>query len=182
MCRFQYDDDDVNVWSSFPLNLGVDMRKFLCVILCCCGLLLLSGCGPDNPYGTVAVTGKITVNGEPMEGITVTFVPDSPEGVSAFGRTDAGGNYQLTTGGAPFGTGAIPGTYSVTFSKVQAAEGQSLADFQAGNAAPSPPSGPPQAVHLIPQKYDSPRTAGFEPVEVKQGSRNNFDFNLDADG
>jgi hypothetical protein len=55
-------------------------------------LLLLSGCSkPKIPTGEV--TGKITINGKPVPGIYVTFVPQ--ERIRpAVGKTDAEGNYR----------------------------------------------------------------------------------------
>ena len=124
------------------------------------------------------VTGKITVDGEPMEGITVTFAPSGSNEMGAYGMTDATGSYKLTTGGAPFGTGAIPGPYIVTFSKVTSRPGMSLAEFEAGVSRQ--PAGPPKVIHLIPEKFSNPNTVGFDPVEVKKGGKNNFDFNLET--
>ena len=154
------------------------MKKLSYLLLFCCAPLVLHGCGPANPYGAVAVSGKITVDGEPMEGVVVTFVPSGDDGMGAYGMTDAAGSYKLTTGGAPFGTGAVPGSYIVTFSKVTSEPGMSLAEFEAGGARM--PSGPPKAIHLIPEKFSNPKTVGFEPIEVKKGSKNNFDYNLET--
>jgi hypothetical protein len=161
------------------LNLiETDMKKLSCLLLFCCAPLVLHGCGPANPFGTVVVSGKVTVDGAPMEGITISFSPNGGEGMAAFGMTDASGNYKLTTGGAPFGTGAKPGSYDVAFSKVSSGPGRSMADFSAG--VPLQPGGPPQATHLIPEKFADAKTAGFDPVEVKKGKKNNFEFNLET--
>jgi len=154
------------------------MRRLSCLFLFCCAPLVLHGCGPANPYGTVVVTGKITVDSEIMDGVTVSFLPTAGDGMAAFGMTDAGGNFKLTTAGAPFGTGAQPGSYNVTFSKAASGPGMSLTEFQSGGAPQ--PARPPQAIHLIPEKFGDPKTAGFDPVEVKKGGKNNFDFNLDT--
>jgi len=154
------------------------MKKFSCLLLFCCAPLVLQGCGPANPYGTIPVTGKVTVDSEPMEGITVTFVPTADDGVSAYGLTLADGSYKLTTGGAPFGTGAMPGSYVVTFSKVTTGPGMSMADLDAGMTFQA--TGPPQPIHVIPQKFSDTKTVGFDPVDVKKGSKNNFDFNLET--
>jgi len=97
--------------------------------------------------------------------------------------TDDAGNYKLTTGGAPFGTGAIPGSYGVAFSKTEAvSSGMSLGEFDAAVASGNMPRtmGPPKPIHLIPEKFSDPRTAGFDPVEVKKSGKNNFDFNLET--
>ena len=153
------------------------MRKLSCLLLFCCAPLVLQGCGPANPYGTVVVTGKVTVDGEPMEGISVAFAPSAADGMTAYGMTIANGTFTLTTGGAPFGTGAKPGSYIVSFSKVTSGPGMSMAEFEAGARQPA---GPPQAIHLIPEKFSDPKKAGFDPVEVQKGGKNNFDFNLNT--
>lgn len=152
------------------------MKRFLCLLLFCCVLLVLRGCGHSNPYGTVVVTGKVTVDGSPMDGITVSFSPSASDGTSAYGLTDANGNYKLTTGGAPFGTGAIPGTYNVAFSKTTTGTGKSLAEYESSGLSTRMVM--PQTIHLIPEKFTKPNTAGFDPVEVKKSGKNNFDFNL----
>jgi len=139
---------------------------------------VLQGCGPANPEGTVPVSGKVTVDGEPMEGITISFVPTADDGMSAYGLTLADGSYKLTTGGAPFGTGAMPGSYVATFSKVTSGPGMSMEEYEAGGMRQA--AGPPQAIHLIPQKFSDTKTVGFDPVDVKKGSKNNFDFNLET--
>ena len=159
-----------------PLPFVTDMKKLSCLVLFCCAALLLYGCGPANPYGTVVVTGTVTVDGEPMEGVTISFVP-SGDGMSAFGLTDVSGNYRLTTAGAPFGTGAVPGTYSVTFTKLEPVPVTSMADIQSTAGGQLRMS---QPVHLIPQRYSTPATAGFDPVEVVARGRNHFEFNLES--
>ncbi|XZE46646.1 hypothetical protein SH467x_001938 [Pirellulaceae bacterium SH467] len=68
--------------------------------LSCCALLLiggLSGCG--NKIPTASVTGTITINGKPVEGIEVQFVPEAKVRPS-IGMTDSQGRYRaefLTT-------------------------------------------------------------------------------------
>jgi hypothetical protein len=55
-------------------------------------LVAVVGCGgTDIP--TAAVTGTITVNGKPVEGVTVSFVPDAKIRPSV-GITDAKGRYK----------------------------------------------------------------------------------------
>jgi hypothetical protein len=74
-------------------------------------LLACAGCGKDAK--TVKVQGVVTLDGKPLEGATVTFIPlEGGSGRMASGRTDSDGTFQLTT----FRTydGALPGEYKVT--------------------------------------------------------------------
>lgn len=69
-------------------------RRVSLSLLCVSSILLagLTGCGgTDIP--TAAVTGTITINGQPVEGVSVTFVPDAKIRPSV-GLTDAKGRYK----------------------------------------------------------------------------------------
>jgi len=73
-----------------------------------CLALALAGCG-----GPVPVEGKVTMNGKPLAGATVVFIPVNG-GPEAGAQTDEEGNFHLT------GTkteGISPGEYRVTVSK-----------------------------------------------------------------
>jgi hypothetical protein len=96
------------------LRLG---RGFL-GILGVCGLLPLAGCGGLR---LVPVAGKVTLDGKPMKGGSVSFNPDSSKGndarVMCVGRIDSEGRYELTTTGvkgSETGKGAPLGWYRVT--------------------------------------------------------------------
>jgi hypothetical protein len=158
------------------------LKKYFVIIICLC-FAGLFGCKPSNPYGTVPVRGNITMDGQAIQGITVTFKPVSGNGVSAYGLTDEQGNYVLTTGGAPFGTGAMPGEYHVTMSKIVNNKPQlSVDEYNAltasGISPPNTPNIPNQITHQIPEKYLQPETSGLEPVHVQTKSSNVFDFSL----
>jgi hypothetical protein len=102
-------------------------------------------------------------------------------GVSAYGLTDDQGNYVLTTGGAPFGTGAVPGKYHVTMSKVTNNEPQLTLEEYNTQAASGKPRGDKTSnsvTHQIPEKYSQPETSRFEPVDVQNKGSNVFDFRL----
>ena len=132
----------------------------------------LSGCGGDkNPFGAVYVEGTVTFDGTPIEGVSVTFIPRSGD-LAAGGRTDPQGKFTLTIGGADIGTGAKPGEYDVTFSKVELPP---MLPIGQG------PSAMPTATYLIPQKYENPQTSGLEPVTVNSDkSKNKFTFELSS--
>jgi hypothetical protein len=75
----------------------------------------LSGCG-NGKDKVVAVKGKATHNGNPVAGITVSFVPQAETGVGAStGKTDENGEFTLTV----FNTrerGAVVGSHKVWIS------------------------------------------------------------------
>lgn len=137
-----------------------------------------AGCGgqakdPNRP-GTVPVTGTVTHGGSPVDGATVTFMPQSEGSAGAVGKTDASGKYSLTT--FQLGDGAIPGTYQVTVSKVVIEAGISEEESNAYLARGETPP-PPTEKNLLPEKYKSPETTDLT-AEVKDGAPATFDFQL----
>jgi len=149
--------------------------RYTTIIIAVLFLPFFVGCAQENPFGVVYVEGTVTYNGEPIQGVNVTFNPlDAGEQLSAGGLTDARGRFTLTAGGSPTGSGARPGSYDVTFAKFEIPQFESPeAQFAAiGDRQP-------EATHLIPERYGSPRTSGIEPVTVTTNRRDNvFNFNL----
>lgn len=99
------------------------MNKALFTLVALCALASAAiGCGPRNTFGVVDVTGKITVDGAPVEGVVVTMSPVDPlqaDGTSrrpASGLTKADGTFRVVTPGAKM-AGVMPGEYVLTLSK-----------------------------------------------------------------
>ena len=69
-------------------HLRSDAVAWASLILALC----LTGCGSDGPERGV-VTGKVTLNGEPLENADVEFQPE--EGSPSYGMTDRKGWYDL---------------------------------------------------------------------------------------
>lgn len=111
-----------------------------------CVLTVLVGCGEDVPEEVVPelvpVTGVVTLDGEPAEGVSVMFSPTgSTTGNGAFAMTDASGRYTLKYHS---GAEGVPvGEYNVLFSKFVQQDGSPIppgamaADVQATNALPA---------------------------------------------
>lgn len=95
-------------------------RRIFGSVLAGCLALALAGCG-----GPVPVAGKVTLNGKPVAGATVVFIPEGG-GPEAGAQTDEEGNFLLTTTKTE---GTIPGAYRVTVSKK---------DWPPGEKAPDP--------------------------------------------
>ncbi len=91
-------------------------RKYVPWIVVAAYACILTGCG-GTPL--IPVSGKVTEGGSPLEGVAVTFVPNSGDTEIAVGVTDASGAYQLKTKGED---GAMPGDYKVTLAKYEGGE------------------------------------------------------------
>lgn len=96
------------------------MQKILFSVLFIVAVTLFIGCGPKG-LSTAFVEGVVTLDGQPLGGALVTFVPETKEGgKAASGYADTAGVYHLTSeGGGLAGEGAVPGTYVVTVTKVE---------------------------------------------------------------
>lgn len=80
---------------------------------------LVAGCGPNGP-AVVPVSGRVTLDGAPLVGATLTFQPitdgsptSTTAAVGSYGRTDAEGKYTLRLID-PDQPGAIVGKHTVT--------------------------------------------------------------------
>ena len=77
--------------------------------------LLLCGCGgPNDP---VTVKGVVTLDGVPVGGATVSFLPEREDGRPANALTESDGSFRLTT--FKKGDGALRGAYRVVVTKLE---------------------------------------------------------------
>ena len=128
--------------------------------------LLLVGCSSSGKNaGTVPVTGKVTYNGQPVEGATVTFAGDAGMTPGA-AMTMAEGAYSLNV---------KPGSYTVIVTKTDVPlNTQPMSMEEAAAQGAKPPEEPKE---LLPAKY---RSATDSPLkfEVKPSGANTFDLTL----
>ena len=131
-------------------RFGMGLSSIMC-------LALLTGCGGDSNIGNVS--GKITLNGKPLEGAFVTFTPTRSEG----------------TGKTSFGKTASDGTYSMVLSESQEGVyiGENLVRIKTGDVTPDEGR---VIEETVPNIYNS-RSNLLK--EVKSGS-NTFDFELES--
>lgn len=152
------------------------MRQLLVVAICVMCLICI-GCGPDAKLGEV--TGKVTLDGQPVKGAVVTFTPVDG-GRASVGKTDDNGVYNLAFGAEP---GALVGTHKVT---VQAVTSTGGTTFDPNIRSDSPEyekqaMGGSQAdynnaksTETIPAKYNKETTLEYE---VKSG-KNTIDIEM----
>lgn len=123
--------------------------------------IFMAGCDGSG-VDTAEVKGKVTVAGQPVEGITVLF---SGVGRPASGITDSSGNFTLTT--IDRGDGAVPGQHQVSFTK--AASGEPPSSDLAQIPAPEFPFN---------AKYSNPDTSEIT-ADVVDGKVNEFTWDLE---
>ena len=158
------------------------MRNNLIRASLACGLvvaMLLVGCakaGPKLP-NTAAVSGTVTYQGAPLVGAQITFNNTAQDGFAASGLTDANGKYTLRTyiDAKHELSGAVPGDYYVTITKVEKSTGSATDQMKAASdaAQQGEASGPKSA---IPERYGQPQTA--QKAKVDAGKPNTIDFKL----
>jgi hypothetical protein len=138
-----------------------------------CTLAVLIGCGEDGPP-LVPVSGKLTMDGQPLADAEVVFVPD-PGNTDVTGgrdRTDADGVYSSTYNGR---SGLAVGRYKVLVSK--------KSEPPAGTVLPDPIKMDRVQQEMVgirketlPSKYSSATKTDFAADVKEQGGT--FDFDL----
>ena len=73
-------------------------------------VLAASGCGRKGK--PIPVRGTVTLDGQPVVGAAVNFIPEGGNGVPAYAETKEDGVFELTT--YTLGDGAMAGDYAVT--------------------------------------------------------------------
>jgi hypothetical protein len=147
--------------------------NFLLFLVVITGLLILPGCA-KNSLGTIKVSGTVTLDGKPADGVAVAFYPKAEGGRECFGITDAQGRFVLTVSGAEVGSGAVPGEYIPGFFKEQSpTRGMSEEEVRKKF-----PRGLPEPIDLLPTKYADRTKTDIAPVKVEKGKKNDFAFDL----
>jgi hypothetical protein len=140
-------------------------------IFCAAALALaaiLTGCESGVDYsglGLVDVTGQVTLDGQPLPGVTVRF--EGPPNRFADGMTDANGSYRLMYDSNQ--AGCLPGEKKVRIMSGSVGEGSDeSAPVEGADGKVAP------AVQSIPAKYNSSSefTANVSPSDKK------FNFEL----
>lgn len=131
------------------------------LILGACVVFSLAGCGGGGDTSNLGkVSGTVTLNGEPLEGATLEFVPEHG-GRPSIGLTDDDGNYtMLFRADTP---GALIGAHLVRITSQRSQSG--------GEGGEPLVQARPE---LVPQEYNDQSTL---KVMVKEG-RNTHDFAL----
>ncbi len=157
-------------------------KKDFVVVLVLAGLLWSAGCGSQGDYSfirdAVPATGRVTVEGKPLPGASVRFIPtiQSTGGREASAMTDESGAYEMATlaPGVPpdQAKGVIPGEYTVVLSRVAMPDGgPPPADIIDENDAIA--KGMKQ---YVPAEYTNPETSPLKIKVAAPKAENNFDL------
>lgn len=133
--------------------------------------LLAAGCDGGSRPSLVSVSGKVTLDGQPAEGVGLSFLPDSANRHPTPGnaKTDAQGAYQATFEGA---NGLAPGKYRVlAIKRVPSAKGIDPAIAELGG----------QMKDMLPARYGSVIDTDLK-IEVPDAGTSSADLSLSAKG
>lgn len=151
------------------MSTAPDSRAYAKVCLAVVALsVVAAGCAQQGPR-VEFVEGRVLLEGEPVEGATVSFSPVDPSsGLSAVGMTDVAGVFRLNAvrGGRPQAGTAI-GEYRVAIMKI-------IPDPAARLSA----TGPQKVIHVVPEPYGDAKTSGLL-VAVQKGRNTGESFTFD---
>jgi hypothetical protein len=138
-----------------PLSLIFQLRNSVGVLgglWLATGLLALTGCGGSGHPPTVAVSGTVTFQGEPLTNGTVRFVPVDPQtGRPAEGIIGPDGKFTLSTFSP--GDGVLAGDYGISITSYKSGEEKLAKDKDLGlNISDK---------SAIPEKYNNVKTSGL---------------------
>ncbi|WP_417737567.1 carboxypeptidase-like regulatory domain-containing protein [Rosistilla oblonga] len=135
----------------------------------CVGMLVV-GCGStEQLLDVVPASGKVTVDGKPVEGISVSLLPqDGVPGRGGYGVTDATGAFTVTS--VEGQDGVAEGKYKVVFQKLTQPDGSPIPP--GSNAADV------GAVNSLPAAYNDPDLSTmFAIIKADGTSEMEFDLN-----
>lgn len=148
------------------------------VSVCMIFLVLSLGCQTrerGNIPRTAPVSGTVTLDGKPVAGAGVVFVPTGTPAYGAYAMTDSAGRFTLKCSETV--KGAVPGNYLVQVTKVvpvtdnsqtvTAEEAEHEAQIKRRFSSESD-----ETKNVLPEKYASAKTSGIEVTVPAEGIRN----------
>jgi predicted small secreted protein len=149
------------------------MFRILLVSAIVLNLFLLAGCNQSSAIKTDVVTGKITLDGQPLTDAYVNFTPQNGGGNAAYSITDKNGVYKLQTSQGKANAGTTQGEYLVTIHKsVFEPTGKKITNSETKELTDELKSR-----EIVPDIYKNPKKSKLSAVVVT-GQTNTFDFDL----
>lgn len=119
----------------------------------------LAGCGAKNELNRQAISGEVTLAGQPLKSGSIQFQPEA-------GSTLSGADIRDGVYSVPVEKGLAPGNYTVRISAVQENAPQETVPGDSSKA---------DNKELIPAEYNSDSQI---QVTVEDGGANKFDFKI----
>lgn len=137
-------------------------------------LVLFAGCKSGEESNGLPklkpVSGTITLNGKPMEGVVISFLPMAEGGTMTVGQTREEGKYKLSYLGM---LGCAPGQYQVMLSYKTTPDGKVVTlEMQSALVMPKEAT---QAVERMPKEY-GPGNKSLTATVPPEGGEINFDL------
>lgn len=150
-------------------------KPFCLLLLSCFFCVLAFGCSKAPLLsGLSPLKGKITLDGAPLEGATVSFVPFESANRPATAKSDANGEFKVRT--LEPDDGIAPGKYNISVSKRVTESGKEMTPEEAFEASQKGKQVIINRIETLPAKYTKAISSGFE-VTVIEGK--NEDIILD---
>jgi len=122
----------------------MEMPRLGCLLVWLGALAIGAGCGASDPLGRRAVSGTVTLDGQPLANGVVSFQPTG-EGATSSGAVITAGKYAIARD-----RGLPQGKYRVVINAVKPGTGMTLPEGK----MPGEEVGTPQ-VELIPAEWNS---------------------------
>ncbi|GAA5507919.1 hypothetical protein [Novipirellula caenicola] len=93
-------------------------------LVCSVAILILAsiGCGSSTTYDVVAASGTVMLDNKPIEGVSLTLIPQAGiKGRGGYATSASDGTFTLQS--APEVMGVVPGNYMVLFRKYAMPDG-----------------------------------------------------------
>ncbi|MDR1959080.1 MAG: carboxypeptidase-like regulatory domain-containing protein [Planctomycetaceae bacterium] len=152
------------------------MVRFFTFLGCFLILTGISGCGTEGKGLRVEyVEGVISLEGKPLPGASVTFIPLAEDGAmeAAGGYSNENGVYRLTSGNGNSEKGAVLGEYRVLVSKIEAKDLTEGKEYGTSTGYAKTFT----QKQLLPSVYQD-RTKSPLRATVKKGKNKGLDFDL----
>jgi len=168
---------------SFPTTTPHAARWLACAALV---IVAVVGCGKQTGPRVQFVKGVVTLDGQPLEGATVSLTPKAGStGLPAYGITTAGGEFVLTSArGGAVRAGAVAGDYLVTVKKMQVVSEADIGvlisrqEYERQKQENAGLLGFQPEAPVVPKAYGMAETSGLR-VTVQQGRNTGPDFSFD---
>lgn len=148
------------------MSFSAPRRLSLWILLALLGICL--GCGRSGSYKVAAVTGRVTLDGQPLTGGIVTFVPDmqrKTKGPIGVGEIQRDGTYRIVTDpGGDAKAGAVVGFHRIRITHVPGER------VDVKGRKPDPKT-------QFPRLFISEDTSGLN-AEVRTGTTNTVNLDL----